>query len=122
MYTDEFAKEITKYYGKSEKDIKQGAEGIAKLLMKDKTNYYFFGAYWWAVKAMIKKYTDYKEWFTGDYVDRITLSRAWHGSELETMSAAIHYQQEQIMKTPSHSVIVEGEEMPYTLYDEDSGF
>jgi hypothetical protein len=121
MYTDEFAKEITRSFRKNESDIKKAAEGIAKLLLKDKTNYLLFGPYWWAVKTMIKKYTSYHEWFTGGYMDSVTFHRAWHGTELETMSAAIYYQQEQIMKTSGHSVIVDGEDVSYTLYDEDAG-
>ena len=122
MYTNEFANEIALSLGKTEKDLPQATEGIAQLLLKDPTNYLLFGAYWWAVKKMLKKYTNYKEWFTGDYMDEITLNRAWNKTELATMSASLYYQQEQIMRTPSHYVLIDGEEQSYTLYDNDAGF
>lgn len=122
MYREEFVTEITKSMGRSEKDLPKAAKGIAELIMKDATNYQLFGAYWWAVKRLMIKHLGVKTWFTKDYMDEITLNRAWHGTELRTISAAIHYQQEQIMITPSHFVLIDGEEESYTLYDEDAGF
>lgn len=122
MYTNEFANEITKDYGKKEKDLPKAAEMFAKMIRGDKRKYFYFGPYWWAVKKLIKEKTDYKEWFTGDYFDDDTYWRAWHGTELKTISAANHYLQEQLAKTNAHSVIVDGQDVSYTLYDEDAGF
>ena len=122
MYTNEFATEISEKLGKSEGDLPKAARGVAALLLKDARNYQLFGPYWWAVKKLIKKHTILKEWFTGDYMDDMTYQRAWHGTEIKTISAAMFYQQEQIMVTPSHSVIIDGEDQSYTLYDEDAGF
>ena len=122
MYTQEFATEITKHMGKSKKDLPQAAKLLAELVLKDKTNYLYFGAYWWAVKQLIAKYYEYDAWFKGGYMDMIAYHRAWHGSELKTISAAVHYQQEQIMKTASHFVLVDDIEVSYTLFDEDAGF
>lgn len=122
MYTNEFAEEITKDFGKHEGDLPKAARGVASLLLKDSRNYLLFGPYWWAVKKLIKKHTILKEWFTGDYMDEMTYNRAWHGTELKTISAAMFYQQEQIMISSSHSVIIDGEDQSYTLFDEDAGF
>jgi len=122
MYSEEFATEIAKSYGKTEKDLPQAARGLAELILKDKTNYQFFGAYWWAVKELIAQYYKGDAWFMGGYMDSITYDRAWHGTQLRTISAAVHYQHEQIMKTASHYVLIDGEEQSYTLFDEDAGF
>ena len=122
MFSQEFADEIAKKYGKTEKDLPQAAKGLAALILKDKTNYQYFGAYWWAVKELIAEYYPGKAWFKNGYMDDIAYNRAWHGSQVKTISAAVHYQHEQIMKTPSHFVIINGEDESYTLYDEDAGF
>ena len=122
MYSQEFATEIAKAYGKTEKDLSSAAKGFTEFILKDKTNYLYFGAYWWAVKQLIAKYYEYDVWFKGGYMDEVAYHRAWHGSEVKTISAAVHYQLEQIMKTASHFVIIDGEEVSYTLSDEDAGF
>ena len=122
MYTDEFVTEIVKHYGKTEKDLKSAALGIAEVVRRNAENYYIYGPYWWAVKDLIKKYVHTSEWFTGDYMDYMTLETAWHGTELRTICAAVNYQDEQIMQTPCHSVLINGQECSYTLYDEDAGF
>ncbi len=122
MYSQEFANEIAKSYGKKEKDLPKAAKGLAELILKDKTNYLYFGAYWWAVKELIAHYYPRKAWFKGGYTDENAYFKAWHGSMLKTISAAIHYQHEQIMKTASHYLIINGEEESYTLFDEDAGF
>lgn len=122
MYSQEFANEIAKGYGKTEKDLPKAAELLAELILKDKTNYLYFGAYWWAIKELIAQYHPGKAWFKGGYMDENAYFKAWHGSQVKTISAAIHYQQEQIMKTASHYLIINGEEESYTLFDEDAGF
>jgi len=122
MYTQEFADEIAKAYGKTEKDLPRAAKGIAEMILKDKTKYLYFGAYWWAVKQLIARFYEYKAWFKGGYMDEIAYHRAWHGTEVKTIAAAVHYQQEQIMKTASHFVIIDDQEVSYTLFDEDAGF
>lgn len=122
MYSEEFVTEITEHMGKTEKDLPQAGKGLAELILKDKTNYLYFGAYWWAVKKLIMRFYEGDAWFMGGYMDEMTYQRAWHGSELRTISAAVHYQHEQIMKTPSHYVLIDGEEQSYTLFDEDAGF
>lgn len=122
MYTDEFVTQITKDFGKSENDLPQAAIGVSAMLIKDATTYQLFGPYWWAVKKLIKEHTDLQRWFTGDYMDDMTYQRAWHGTMLRTISAAMFYMEQQIAITPSHSVIIDGEDQSYTLYDEDAGF
>jgi len=122
MYTNEFVTEITKKMGRSETDLPKAAKGIAELILKDAVNYQLFGPYWWAVKKLMIKHLGVETWFTKDYMDETTYNRAWHDTELRTISAAILYQQEQTMISPSHSVLIDGEEESYTLYDEDAGF
>jgi len=122
MYTTEFAKEIAKHMNKKVSDLPRLAEGVAKMLRADATNYQLYGAYWWAIKKLLKQHIKTNDWFVGDYMDDMTYQRAWHDTELITVSAGVNYQLEQIMITPSHSVIIDDTIQSYTLYDEDAGF
>lgn len=122
MFTNEFVDEIVGKYNKSEKDLKPAAIHVASILDKNPDNYYFYGPYWWAVKSLLKKYVTGDKWYLGGYFDQIAYERAWHDTELRTISAAFHYQTEEIMRTPHHSIILDGEEVSYTLYDEDAEF
>ena len=122
MYDKEFVTEIAAHFNKNESDLPKAARGVSEMLLKDATKYYMFGPYWWAMKKLLKKHTNLAEWFTGDYMDDMTYQRAWHDTEMRTISAAMYYQQQQIMISPSHSVIIDGVDQSYTLFDEDAGF
>ncbi len=121
MYTEEEVDDIVKHYDKTEEDLKSAANLVVQMINKDKLTYLYFGPYWWAMKRLIQEHHEGTEWFMRDYFDQLTFEKTWHGSWLRTVSAAMFYQTEQIMQTSNHSILVEGQEIGYTLADQDSG-
>ena len=101
------------------------AHNVAKMLKSKKHWYKLFGVYWWSVKDALRKYVDTGKWYCGIQDDPLMKERAWHGSELRTMIAAMYYMNEQMN---GHHMLTsdcvwydkEGETHNYTLSDPDA--
>jgi len=98
------------------------AHNVAKMLKLDKSMYRLFGVYWWAVKDALRKYVGNDSWYCGKQDDPLMKERAWHGSELRTMVAAMFYMNEH-HKTASSCVWYDkdGDTRLYPLFDADAG-
>ena len=72
------------------------AESVRALLNEDVRRYRNFGVYWFAVKAVLKRYFDRHEMpILGDYVDESVVSRMPEGLDLDGVleAAASEYQE-----------------------------
>ena len=101
------------------------AHNVVKMLKSKRINYKLFGVYWWTVKDALRKHVNNKEWYCGIQDDPLMKERAWHGSELRTMIAAMYYMNEQmngrhILTSDCVWHDKNGESHQYSLFDPDA--
>ena len=101
------------------------AHNVVKMLKSKRINYKLFGVYWWTVKDALRKHVNNKEWYCGIQDDPLMKERAWHGSELRTMIAAMYYMNEQmngrhVLTSDCVWHDKEGGSHQYTLFDPDA--
>ena len=102
------------------------AHNVVKMLKSKRAFYKLFGVYWWAVKDVLRKYIDNKEWYCGIQDDPLMKERAWHGSELRTMIAAMYYMNKRMsggyeLTSDCTWYDKDKESHQYTLSDPDAG-
>ncbi len=103
--------------------LKRFAIQVGPLLERSPTVYRTFGVYWWAVKTALQKfYGNPAAWFMGPYMDSKMRGQCWHGDLFRTVLAGAYYHQGEIFNTPDHEYVDSGgNELPYSLFDENAG-
>lgn len=103
--------------------LKRVAITLGPELERTPEMYKSFGVYWWAIKqALLQYYGNKSAWFMKGYMDGLMLSRAWHGNLFRTVLAGLYYHDGQEYYSNDHEYTDDqGEDQPYTLFDENAG-
>jgi hypothetical protein len=127
MYTNEFVESLVRQIDcTDEVYLKEKALNIAFCLDKDKTYYYDFGPYWWAVKDCLRKYYNKpdkgEKWYCRDVDEPLMKMRAWHGSLFKTVLAGLYRNTNVFFRSNVCSWDdKDGESHSYTLFDDNAG-
>lgn len=104
-------------------DPKTFAASTLQLLQEDPRRYRYFGAYWYLVKAVLKRfYTADNLHLLGDYMDQSVIDRMpLHTGLAEALAAAIEEYRQNASFNLNSKVVTDERGEAFTLIDTDAG-
>ncbi len=104
-------------------DPKTFAASTLQLLQEDPRRYRHFGAYWYLVKAVLKRfYTRDNLHLLGDYMDQSVIDRMpLHSGLADALACAIEEYRQNASFNLDSNVVTDAEGEAFTLIDTDAG-
>lgn len=104
-------------------DPKTFAASTLQLLQEDPRRYRHFGAYWYLVKAVLKRfYTRDNLHLLGDYIDQSVIDRMpLHASLADALIAAAEEYRQNASFNLNSNVVTDADGEAFTLIDTDAG-